>query len=470
MFGLNTGGTALSFAAQTKGDKALGKLFGTDGVRGVANKDLTPELAFKLGRAGAYVLGRQNRKARIVLGKDTRISGDMLEAALTAGICSMGLDVLQVGVLPTPGIAYLTRMLGADAGVVISASHNPYHDNGIKFFAGSGFKLPDETEDDIENALERLDQIELPTHGRIGTVSKVDDAEALYGAFLKATVDSLSGLKIVLDCANGAAAGVGPRVLTELGADVIPIFNRPDGVNINVDCGSTHPETLAAAVVEHGADAGLACDGDADRIIAVDEKGNIIDGDFIMVICALALKEKGRLPGNAVTVTVMSNMGLHQALKSAGITVHETKVGDRYVMEKLLETQTVLGGEQSGHIIFLDRNTTGDGLLSGLQLLNVLKEKRQPLSVLAAQMQKFPQVLLNCSVSNRDKIMQSELLLAKIKQVQGLLGDNGRVLVRPSGTEQLIRVMMEGPDQAELQGLAEAVAAVVKTVDDQYAV
>lgn len=443
----------------------MGKLFGTDGVRGIANKELTPELAFRLGRAGAYILGRGQERLKIVIGKDTRISGDMLEAALTAGICSMGVDVLKVGIFPTPGIAYLTRTLGAAAGIVISASHNPAQDNGIKFFAGSGFKLPDELEEEIEKALDNLDGFDVPIGGEVGRVIEVDNAVECYAEFLKGKAVRLDGLKIVLDCANGAAFEVGPKVLGELGAEVIPIFNKPDGVNINVGCGSTHPEALAEAVVKYGADLGLACDGDADRIIAVDEKGSIVDGDFIMVICALALKEKGRLRNNSVAVTVMSNMGLHKALKKAGITIHETKVGDRYVMEKLLETDTVLGGEQSGHIIFLEHNTTGDGLLSALQLLSVVKEKNRKLSELASQMQRFPQVLLNTRVASKDKVLNDEGVRLKIKEIEKRLGEDGRILVRPSGTESLIRVMVEGHEEKLLYELANEVISEVKKAD-----
>jgi len=444
----------------------VGRLFGTDGVRGEANRELTPELAFRLGKAGAYILGKGQEKAKIIIGKDTRISGDMLEAALTAGICSMGADVLKVGVLPTPGIAYLTRTMGASAGVVISASHNPYQDNGIKFFAGSGFKLPDEIEDQIEKTLEILDVLEMPAGAGVGRIIEVENAIQYYADFLKETAVPLNGLKIVLDCANGAASEVGPKVLTELGAEVIPLFNQPDGININVHCGSTHPDTLARAVLEYGADIGLAFDGDADRIIAVDENGNIIDGDVIMVICALAMKEKGTLKQDAITVTVMSNMGLHKVLRAAGIKIYETQVGDRYVMEKLLQTGSVLGGEQSGHIIFLEHNTTGDGLLSGLQLLAILKDKDEKLSDLAEQMQRFPQVLINSRVNDKDKIMNHENVNSKIQEVQAHLGEDGRILVRPSGTEPLIRVMLEGPDQQELQKLAEDVLEVVKAVDE----
>jgi phosphoglucosamine mutase len=447
----------------------MARLFGTDGIRGIANKELTPQMAFNLGQAGAYILGKNRAKGqekpKIVIGKDTRISGDMLEAALTAGICSMGVDVFKVGVLPTPGIAYLTRNLGAEAGVVISASHNPYEDNGIKFFSGSGFKLPDELEDEIENTIKILDTLPLPCGSELGQVLTVENPENRYCEFLIEHAVNLSGLKVVLDCANGAASVIGPRVFRELGAEVIALYNQPNGTNINVQCGSTHPESLAHKVLEHKADVWLALDGDADRIIAVDETGGIIDGDFIMAICALALKEKGKLKNNALAVTVMSNMGLHKALKKAGIEIFETKVGDRYVLEKLLETKAVLGGEQSGHIIFLEHNTTGDGLFSALQLLSVLQEKKEKLSVLASQMQRYPQVLVNCKVKDKDRIMHSPQVLAEIDQVQNHLGDNGRVLVRPSGTESLIRIMLEGQNEDELHELAGKILAAVKSVE-----
>ncbi|WP_088185940.1 phosphoglucosamine mutase [Desulfosporosinus sp. FKA] len=444
----------------------MGRLFGTDGVRGVANSQLTPSLAFQLGQAGAYVLSKEHPHPRIVIGKDTRISGDMLEAALIAGICSVGADVLKVGVLPTPAIAYLTRTLDVSAGVVISASHNPVQDNGIKFFDSTGFKLPDAIEDEIESIVVNDDKPwDSPIGGEVGRVIEVKDAGERYINFLKQSVGRLDGLKVVLDCANGAAACVGPAALREFGVEVIPIFHNPDGVNINAGCGSTHPEELQRAVLAHGADLGLANDGDADRLIAVDEHGNILDGDFIMVICALAQKEKGTLAENAVVVTVMSNLGLRLALKEAGITVYETQVGDRYVMEELLRTGARLGGEQSGHIIFLDQNTTGDGLLTALHLLSVVKERQVPLSQLAKQMQRLPQVLLNTRVSNKERLMSDERVLAKVKEAEELLGGRGRVLVRPSGTEPLIRVMVEGPDQEKLTQLAQSVIDMIIKCD-----
>jgi len=445
----------------------LGRLFGTDGVRGVANSQLTPDLAFRLGQAGAYVLSKEHPHPRIVIGKDTRISGDMLEAALISGICSVGADVLRVGVLPTPGIAMLTRTLDVSAGVVISASHNPVQDNGIKFFDSTGYKLPDAIEDEIESiVLNEEKPWQVPIGGEVGRVIEIDDAGRRYLDFLIATVGRLDGIKVVLDCANGAAAYVGPLVLQEVGVEVISICNTPDGININACCGSTHPEQLQRAVLEHGADLGLALDGDADRLIVVDELGNILDGDFIMLICALAQKANGTLDQNAVVVTVMSNLGLHLALKEAGITIYQTQVGDRYVMEELLRTGAKLGGEQSGHIIFLDHNTTGDGLLTGLHLLSVIRERQIPLSQLAAQMQRLPQVLLNATVQHKERLMQDEKVLEKVKQAEEALGDKGRVLVRCSGTEPLIRVMVEGPDQEKLRELAQGVIDIILLCDE----
>lgn len=446
-----------------KGKNYLGRLFGTDGVRGVANRELKPEMAFRLGQAGAYVLSKEHPHPKIVIGKDTRISGDMLEAALIAGICSVGADVLKVGILPTPGIAFLTRTLEVSAGVVISASHNPVQDNGIKFFSSTGHKLPDSLEDEIEAVfLSDEKPWEIPIGGEVGRVIEIPDADRQYIDFLKGTVGRLDGLKVVLDTANGAAYKVGPQVLQELGVEVIPIFNSPDGVNINAGCGSTHPEMLQQAVREHKADMGLANDGDADRLIAVDENGEIVDGDFIMLICALALKAKGKLAENSIVVTVMSNMGLHIALKEAGITIYETQVGDRYVMEELLKTGAKLGGEQSGHIIFLEHNTTGDGLLTALQLASVVKEQGQSLSKLAQQMQRLPQVLINTRVNDKEKVMKNPYVLQKVEEVKRFLGERGRILVRPSGTEALVRVMVEGQDQEQLKRMAQSVIDIIK--------
>jgi len=440
----------------------LGRLFGTDGVRGVANLELTPDLAFHLGQAGAYVLSKEHPHPRIIIGKDTRISGDMLEAALIAGICSVGADVLRVGVLPTPGIAFLTRTLNVSAGVVISASHNPVQDNGIKFFSSTGFKLPDAIEDEIEAVYQSAEKPwDVPIGGEVGRVIEIQDAERRYLDFLKKTVGRLDGLKVVLDSANGAASQVGPKVLEELGVEVIPICNQPDGVNINAGCGSTHPEALQKAVLEHKADLGLANDGDADRLIAVDENGKVVDGDFIMLICALSQKANGKLVKNALVVTVMSNLGLRIALQKAGIEVFETQVGDRYVMEELIRTGAKLGGEQSGHIIFLEHNTTGDGLLTALQLLSVIKEQGKSLAALASQMQRLPQVLINTRVEDKERSMNHPEVLKKVKEVAKVLGENGRILVRPSGTEPLVRVMVEGSDQNQLKTLAQSVIDVI---------
>ncbi len=443
----------------------MAKLFGTDGVRGTANRELTPELAFKLGRAGACVLTGSGEPKRIVIGKDTRISGDMLEAALIAGICSVGVDVCKVGVLPTPAIAYLTRELNAAAGVVISASHNPVEDNGIKFFGPSGYKLSDQLEEDIEKMLDDTAGFPVPTGGDLGRVYTAADAADRYVKFALSTVNiDLSGLKIVVDCANGAAYQVAPRILSQLGAEVIPLFNTPDGVNINADCGSTHPEALMKKVVECKADLGLAHDGDADRVLAVDAGGRLIDGDQIMVICAKHLKNKNQLPLNTLVVTVMSNMGLYAAMHQAGIKVLQTKVGDRYVMEKLLESGAVLGGEQSGHIIFLNHNTTGDGIITALKLLEVIKETGQSLESLAAQMEHYPQMLKNVQVKNKEAVMNSAELKAAVRDAEKYLHGEGRVLVRPSGTEPLVRVMAEAKDEQKLSEVVNKLAAVVESI------
>lgn len=439
------------------------RLFGTDGVRGVANEELTAELAFKLGQAGAQVLGKDKPKPKIVIGKDTRISGDMLEAALVAGICSVGGDALLAGVVPTPAVSYLTRDLGAAAGVVISASHNPVQDNGIKFFDSEGFKLDDSVEDEIEQAAKAVGDAPRPTGKDVGRAIRIMDAEDRYVSFVKSIVTSdLKGMKVVVDCANGAASGVSPKALWELGADVIPIFNDPDGVNINKDCGSTHIEALQQAVLKHKAQIGLAHDGDADRVLAVDEKGQVVDGDQIMTILAQDLKEKGKLKQDTLVVTVMSNLGLHLALNEKGIKTPQTKVGDRYVLEKMREIGATLGGEQSGHIIFLDYNTTGDGVLTGIQLLQVLKESGKTLSQLAGLMKRLPQVLVNVWVKDKQESMSHPAVTAAIAKAEESLGGQGRILVRPSGTEPLLRIMGEGTDEAEIREVVESIAQVVK--------
>jgi len=445
------------------------ELFGTDGVRGVANRDLTPELAYKIGRAGAYTLTKNAKgpvKPAVVIGKDTRISGDMLEAALIAGICSVGVDVLRVGVMPTPAIAFLTRDLKAAAGVVISASHNPVEDNGIKFFAATGYKLPDDVEMEIERLIrEGIPDASRPVGSEIGSVREVADAGDRYVRFAASTVNcSLEGLKIVIDCANGAASVLSPRIFRELGAEVIPVYSDPDGININKDCGSTHPAVVAGKVAQYGADLGLAHDGDADRVIAVDEEGSIVDGDHIMVICGTHLKRKGKLPQDTVVVTVMSNLGLRLGLKNENIRVLETQVGDRYVMEELLKCGAAFGGEQSGHIIFLEHNTTGDGIVTGLQLAAVVSETGTTLSELAARMERLPQVLVNVRVNNKTAAMEDAAVREAIHQGEKLLGDRGRILVRPSGTEPKVRVMAEGPDEKQLEEIVEAIAATISRV------
>ncbi len=444
----------------------MGVLFGTDGVRGVANSELTPELAFKLGRAGASILARDSANTRLVIGRDTRISGDMLEAALVAGICSVGLNVLKVGILPTPAIAYLTRELKAAAGVVISASHNPVEDNGIKFFGPSGYKLPDEVEAEIEAlVLDNCAGVPTPAGAGIGRAYPVQDAAERYINFACGTVNTdLKGLKILVDCANGAAYHVAPRIYEKLGAEVLPIFNNPDGVNINNRCGSTHPEALMEAVVASGADLGLAHDGDSDRVLAVDAAGRLVDGDQIMVICACHLKEKGLLEKDTVVVTVMSNLGLHLSMRDAEIQVVETKVGDRYVLEELLRTGARLGGEQSGHVIFLDHNTTGDGIVTALQLLAVMKESGQSLEKLAGQMERLPQLLENIQVADKNLVMSSPVLARAIENEEKILSGSGRILVRPSGTEPLVRVMAEGRNMDQLKVIVGRLSNIIKEI------
>lgn len=440
--------------------------FGTDGIRGVANADLTPEMAMAVGRAAALVLKRGDKSPRMVIGRDTRLSGQMLEAALVAGICSAGVDVLLAGVLPTPAVAYLTRELGLQGGVVISASHNPAPDNGIKFFGPSGYKLPDEVEEEIAGLASSGNWGNLPTGGKLGRPYQLPDAVEKYASFLLSTVDvSLAGMKIVVDCAHGAAYQVAPAVLRRLGAEVVAINTSPDGCNINVGCGSTHPEQLMRAVQEHGADLGLAHDGDADRVLAVDHNGQLVDGDQIMVICARDLQQRGRLSRNTAVVTVMSNLGLHLALQKSGINVLQTKVGDRYVLEECLKSGAVFGGEQSGHILFLEHNTTGDGILTALQLLAVVKKSGRPLAELAGQMQRLPQLLVNQRVKDKQAVMSSPALLTAIRRYEKLLQGRGRILVRPSGTEPLVRVMAEGEDQGELQRIVDELVQLIRDIE-----
>ncbi|MBS5334420.1 MAG: phosphoglucosamine mutase [Clostridiales bacterium] len=445
----------------------MGRLFGTDGVRGVANKELTPELAFNLGKAGTYVLKAKNKRPVVVIGKDTRISGDMLENALVAGILAVGGNVIKLGVIPTPAVAYLARYYNADAGIVISASHNTFEYNGIKFFNGDGYKLDDLLEEQIEDLI--ISSIDVNSHitgEKVGRcLEGSEDAAELYAEHLLETVDfRLDGIKVVLDCANGAAYEIAPRVYKALGADVSVIGNNPDGININDGCGSTHPEKLAEMVKLTGADIGLAFDGDADRLIVVDEKGNVIDGDRVIAICAKMLKKEGRLAENKVTATVMSNIGFHKAMEASGIDVDVTGVGDRYVLEKMLETGCVIGGEQSGHIIFKEYTTTGDGVLSSLQFMKALKSGGKKPSQLAEEIEIFPQVLVNAKINNDYKktYMNDEDVSNAIKEVESVLADNGRVLIRPSGTEPLVRVMLEGSDQEQLHQLARKLADLIE--------
>ncbi len=445
----------------------MGRLFGTDGVRGVANTELTPELAFRLGKVGAYVLAKKShKKPTIVIAKDTRISGDMLESALSAGILSMGADVLYIGVMPTPAAAYLIKHYHGDAGIVISASHNSYEYNGIKFFSKKGSKLEDAVEDEIENMVIQDIQIPEKVWGeKLGRRITMEDAQEQYIKFLKNTVDvSYEGMKVVIDCANGAAYQAAETTLKELGADVTTIHNQPDGININVKCGSTHPNDLKKSVIKHQSDVGLAFDGDADRLIAVDEKGNIVDGDKIIYICSKMLKEEGKLKDNRVTATVMSNIGFYKALENLGCLVETTKVGDRYVLERMLEKDSVIGGEQSGHIIFLEHATTGDGILSALQLLRAIKKSGKKLSELADEVTIYPQVLINAKVNNskKDEYEQDEVILSEIQRVEDIMASDGRVLIRPSGTEPFVRVMIEGKNEGEIKTLAKGLARLIE--------
>ncbi len=443
------------------------RLFGTDGVRGIANMHpMTTEMAMQLGRAAAYVFKHDDRRSRIVIGKDTRLSGYMIENALAAGICSMGVDVLLVGPLPTPGIAFLTASMRADAGVVISASHNPYQDNGIKFFARDGFKLPDEVELQIEDLIfsDRIDSLR-PTAEAVGKAFRVDDAIGRYIVFVKNTFPKeldLTGLRIVLDCAHGAAYRVAPAVLEELGAEVFPYGVKPNGTNINAGCGSTHPEVISAAVHEHGADLGIALDGDADRCIFVDERGREIDGDHIMAICGIEMIKRDALPQRTLVATVMSNMGLDIALRQAGGRVVKTDVGDRYVVEEMRRGGYGFGGEQSGHMVFLEHNSTGDGIISALQVLAIMQNTGKPLSELASVMTALPQVLVNVRVRERRMIQELPEVAGLIADVEARLGDAGRVLIRYSGTEPLLRIMLEGQNQVEINGMANEIAQLVR--------
>jgi phosphoglucosamine mutase len=443
------------------------KLFGTDGVRGVANVyPMTTEMALQIGRAAAYIFKDGTKRHRIVIGKDTRLSGYMIENALSAGINSMGVDVLLVGPLPTPGIANITSSMRADAGVVISASHNPFQDNGIKFFSCDGFKLPDEIELRIEDLIfsKKIDSLR-PTATEVGKAYRIDDAIGRYVVFLKSTFPKeldLKGLKIVLDCANGAAYKVAPAVFEELGAEVITIGVNPNGTNINAGCGSLHPEVISEAVKANHADLGIALDGDADRVIFVDEFGSEVDGDHIMAICAIDLMKQKKLRKNTVVATVMSNMGLDIALKKSGGKVIKTAVGDRYVVEEMRKEGYNLGGEQSGHMIFLDHNTTGDGTLTALQVMAIMRRDNKSLAELAEVMIPLPQVLVNVRVAEKRDIMTIPEIAALVRDIEGQVRDEGRILIRYSGTEPLLRIMIEGQDKYQITGWAKGIADLVE--------
>lgn len=444
------------------------KLFGTDGIRGVANLEpMTSEMAMQLGRAAAHLFMRRAGRHQIVIGKDTRISGYMLESALTAGICSMGVDVLLVGPMPTPAIAFLTRSLRADAGVVISASHNAYQDNGIKFFSNNGFKLPDEMEARIEDLIVSNEISHLrPTADLIGKAFRIDDAEGRYIEFAKRSLPrdlDFQGIKLVVDCANGAAYKLAPKVLRELGAKVDVIGNEPNGMNINAGCGAVHPEQLQEAVRRHKADIGIALDGDADRAIFVCEQGTIIDGDHVMAALGLDLHQNGLLAKQTMVGTVMSNFGLELSMAKAGIKLLRTPVGDRYLLERMLAEGYNFGGEQSGHFIFLDHNTTGDGLISALQMISLIKRTGKPLSELAQAMSAVPQILLNITVKQKPKLETVPEIDRAIRESERRLNGSGRVVVRYSGTEPLLRIMVEGERDAVIREVAEDLARLVRT-------
>ncbi|MHC1685677.1 MAG: phosphoglucosamine mutase [Clostridiaceae bacterium] len=444
----------------------MSRMFGTDGVRGVANVELTPELAFKLGKAGAHVLTEGTHKPKILVGMDTRISCDMLEAALVSGILSVGAEVISVGVIPTPAVAYLTRRYKCDAGVVISASHNPVEYNGIKFFNSKGYKLSDELEDKIQHVIENeIDSIPTPVGGGVGRKIKEEGALEEYVDFAKSAIEGdLKGMRVALDCANGSAYKSAVRAFRELGAEVVVINSDPDGVNINDNCGSTHPEELQEYVVKKKCHLGLAFDGDADRCLAVDEKGTLVDGDQIMAVCAKDLKEQGKLKKDTLVVTVMSNMGLFISLDKENIETAKTKVGDRYVLEEMVKEGYNLGGEQSGHIIFLDYNTTGDGLITALTLASIVKKTGKSLSTLAGMMKQLPQVLANAIVPNDKKniYLEDKEIIDEIEKIEKSLAGCGRVLIRPSGTEPLVRVMLEGENQEEIDLMAHNLAKMIE--------
>ncbi len=446
----------------------MAKLFGTDGIRGVANAyPMTTDLAMKVGLSTAYIFKRNHRRPKIIIGKDTRLSGYMIENAITSGICSMGVDVLLVGPLPTPGIAFITCSMRADAGIVISASHNSYEYNGIKIFGNDGYKLPDDTEKYMEELIlsGEIEKLPKPSASDIGRARRIDDAQGRYIVYLKNTFPrdlTLEGLKIVIDCAHGAAYRVAPTVFEELGAEVILIGDRPNGKNINRNCGALYPEVMASVVRENGANAGLALDGDADRLILADEKGEILDGDQIMVICAKHLLERGTLRDRTVVATIMSNLGFEVALRRLGGRLVRTPVGDRYVVEQMRQNGYNLGGEQSGHMVFLDHGTTGDGVLSALQVLAVMLREGHPLSELKRIMEHYPQKLVNVPVDGKKSMSAVPEIVKLQKDLEQRLGEEGRMVIRPSGTEPVIRVMVEGANREIIEEVAYAMASCIE--------
>ncbi|MEA1939254.1 MAG: phosphoglucosamine mutase [Candidatus Caldatribacteriota bacterium] len=445
------------------------KLFGTDGIRGIANREpITAETAFQIGRAGAYLF-KDNPDPKILIGKDTRISGGMLESALMAGICSMGVNVLRVGVMPTPAVAYLNKIYNADCGIVISASHNPFDNNGIKYITKDGFKFSDSREEEIEKIyFENYTKNKRPTGKNIGVITDLIDANEKYIDYIKKIIPSsfnLNNYKIVVDCANGALYKIAPLIFKDLGAKVISINDKPDGININLNCGATHTDSLKKEVLKHDADLGLAFDGDADRVIAVDEKGEKVDGDQIMAICALNLIKKDKLLNKTIVTTIMSNMGFDRTIKEAGGKVIRTDIGDRYVFEKMKDVNAILGGEQSGHIIFLQHGTTGDGLITSLQLLQVISEEGKALSNLASLMKRYPQILLNFKIKNKSKFFKNASIGKIIKVVEKELDGDGRIFIRPSGTEPLIRILLEDKDQKKLNIISKDLKEVIMKED-----
>ncbi len=444
------------------------KLFGTDGIRGVANiEPITPETAIKVGKAVAHALRNGKKRPVILIGKDTRLSGYMIEYALTSGICSMGADVLLVGPMPTPAVAHLTKSFAADAGVMISASHNPYEHNGIKIFDKDGFKLSDEIEREIERLVFSKDIDNDHIKGeKIGKAFRIGDAKGRYIEFAKSSIrnNSLSGLKVVLDCANGAAYDIAPHIFRELGAEVIILNNHPDGLNINKECGAMHPEVIRKKVIEEKADIGIALDGDADRVIMVDEKGDVLDGDHIMAVCALEMKKESLLKNDSVVVTVLSNLGFERALEEKGIKVIRTAVGDKPVAEEMRKGGYNFGGEQCGHIIFLDFSTAGDGTITALQLMNIVKNSGKKLSSLKSCMKSYPQIIKNLEVKEKKPIGSMKNVVDAIRKAEEILGNDGRLLVRYSGTENKARIMVEGRDEKQIKEIAESISKEIRKV------